>query len=153
VHAELRLGRGILVGHNAVALLMRQLVRLGTGEVAVDQVGGDLVGLGMAPLAPAGGAGEAGAWVTEITEHPTREGKVSCAVVLDAFLPPGGRLVDRRLPDRGAGAHALGMAIDRRTPPTGAIIHSDQGYRVNASGRRNTSRVRSCDGSKEALGG
>jgi putative transposase len=24
-------------------------------------------------------------WVTDITEHPTREGKVYCAVVLDAF--------------------------------------------------------------------
>jgi transposase InsO family protein len=24
-------------------------------------------------------------WVTDITEHPTREGKVHCAVVLDAF--------------------------------------------------------------------
>jgi transposase InsO family protein len=24
-------------------------------------------------------------WVTDITEHPTREGKVYCAVVLDVF--------------------------------------------------------------------
>jgi putative transposase len=24
-------------------------------------------------------------WVTDITEHPTREGTVCCAVVLDAF--------------------------------------------------------------------
>jgi putative transposase len=24
-------------------------------------------------------------WVTDITEHPTRESKVYCAVVLDAF--------------------------------------------------------------------
>ena len=24
-------------------------------------------------------------WVTDITEHPTREGKVYCAVVVDAF--------------------------------------------------------------------
>jgi hypothetical protein len=38
-----------------------QLVRLGAGEVAVDQVGGDLVGLGMAPLWAPGGAGQAGA--------------------------------------------------------------------------------------------
>jgi hypothetical protein len=33
----------------------------GAGEVAVDQVGGDLVGLSMAPLGAAGGAGQAGA--------------------------------------------------------------------------------------------
>jgi hypothetical protein len=31
-----------------------QLVRLGAGEVTVDQVSGDLVGLGVAPLGPAG---------------------------------------------------------------------------------------------------
>ena len=30
-------------------------------KLAVDQIGGDLVGLGMAPLGPAGGAGQAGA--------------------------------------------------------------------------------------------
>jgi hypothetical protein len=35
-----------------------QLVRPGAGELAVDQVGGDLVGLGVAPLGPAGRAGQ-----------------------------------------------------------------------------------------------
>jgi hypothetical protein len=38
-----------------------QLVRPVAGERAVDQVGGDLVGLGMAPLRPPSGAGQAGA--------------------------------------------------------------------------------------------
>jgi hypothetical protein len=38
-----------------------QLVRPAAGELAVDQVSGDLVGLGMAPLGPAGGAGQASA--------------------------------------------------------------------------------------------
>ena len=66
-------------------------------------------------------------WVTDITEHPTREGKVYCAVVLDAFsrrvvgwsidAPPTAALV----------TNALGMAIQTRTPPAGAIIHSDPG--------------------------
>ena len=40
-------------------------------------------------------------WVTDITEHPTREGKVYCAVVLDVFSagPSGGRSTRRpRLP-------------------------------------------------------
>jgi len=27
-------------------------------------------------------------WMTDITEHPTREGKVYCCVVLDAFCTP-----------------------------------------------------------------
>ena len=39
-------------------------------------------------------------WVTDITEHPTREGKVYCAVVLDAFSRRvSGRLVDQPQPD------------------------------------------------------
>lgn len=29
-------------------------------------------------------------WITDVTEHPTREGEVYCAVVLDALLPPSG---------------------------------------------------------------
>ena len=32
-------------------------------------------------------------WVTEITEHPTREGKVYCAVVLDARQPAPGTAI------------------------------------------------------------
>ena len=28
-------------------------------------------------------------WVTDITEHPTREGKVYCAVVLDVYFRGG----------------------------------------------------------------
>src|SRR5919199_2956022 len=38
-----------------------QLVRAAAREAPVDQVGGDLVGLGMAPLGPPGDPGEAGA--------------------------------------------------------------------------------------------
>ena len=43
------------------------------------------------------------------------------------LFPPGGRLVNRRHADRGAGHNALGMAIQTRTPPGGTVIHSDQG--------------------------
>jgi hypothetical protein len=39
-------------------------------------------------------------WVTDMTEHPTREGKLYCAVVLDSFRS-GGRLVDRCHADCG----------------------------------------------------
>ena len=48
-----------------------QLVRGGAGDVAVDQVGGDLVGLGMAPLGASGGASQAGA------AHQQRNGVVA----------------------------------------------------------------------------
>jgi len=44
-------------------------------------------------------------WLTDITEHPTREGKVYCAVVVDAFAPT-------------AAAHARRLApIDLLLPP------------------------------------
>jgi hypothetical protein len=41
--------------------------------------------------------------VTNITEHPTREGKLSCAVVLDACSRRVVGSLDRRHLDRGAG--------------------------------------------------
>jgi putative transposase len=52
-------------------------------------------------------------------EHPTREGKVYCAVVLDSF--------SRRV---------VGWSIDTapRIPPTGAIVHSDQGVQGRLKG-------------------
>ncbi len=42
-------------------------------------------------------------WVTDITEHPTREGKVYCAVVLDVMSARGWGSTDlRRMSTRGA---------------------------------------------------
>jgi putative transposase len=67
-------------------------------------------------------------WVTDITEHPTREGKVYCAVVLDSFSR---RVVGWSIdaaPTAALVTNALGMAIDRRIPPTGAVVHSDSEY-------------------------
>jgi putative transposase len=127
VHAELRLGRGITVGHNAVALLMRRAGLAGaTGRpkwrhAKPDQVAADLVDRNFARTEPNQ------LWVTDITEHPTREGKVYCAVVLDSFSR---RVVGWSIdaaPTAALVTNALGMAIDRRIPPTGAIVHSDQG--------------------------
>jgi transposase InsO family protein len=67
-------------------------------------------------------------WVTDITEHPTREGKVYCAVVLDAFSR---RVVGWSIdghPTAALVTNALGMAIEQRRPPEGTtVIHSDQG--------------------------
>jgi putative transposase len=127
VHAELRLGRGILVGHNAVALLMRRAGLAGaTGRpkwrhAKLDQVAADLVDRNFTRTEPNQ------LWVTDITEHPTREGKLYCAVVLDSFSR---RVVGWSIdaaPTAALVTNALGMAIARRIPPTGAIVHSDQG--------------------------
>jgi putative transposase len=66
-------------------------------------------------------------WMTDITEHPTREGKLCCCVVLDAWSR---RVVGWSLDRRATAAMvnaALGMAIDARKPSRGALVHSDHG--------------------------
>jgi putative transposase len=65
--------------------------------------------------------------VTDITEHPTREGKIYCAVVLDVFSR---RVVGWSIDSAQTAVlvtNALGMAIDSRTPSDGTLIHSDHG--------------------------
>jgi putative transposase len=129
VHAELRVGHGIVVGHNTAALLMRRAGLAGaTGRpkwrhAKPDQVAADLVGRQFSRSGPNQ------LWVTDITEHPTREGKVSCAVVLDAFsrrvvgwsvdAAPTAALVTNALgmPSRPA-PHRLGRSS---TPIRGAV--------------------------------
>jgi len=116
-----------VVGHNAIALLMRRAGLAGaTGRpkwrhAKPDQVATDLVDRQFSRAEPNQ------LWVTDITEHPTREGKVSWAVVLDTFSR---RVVGWSIdatPTAALVTNALGMAIQTRTPPAGAIIHSDQG--------------------------
>jgi hypothetical protein len=61
-----------------------------------DQVGADLVDCAFTRTEP----NQFGS--PDITEHPTREGKVSCAGVLDSSSRWVVRLVDRCLADGGA---------------------------------------------------
>jgi transposase InsO family protein len=119
VHAELVLGRGIRVGHNAVAMLVqragiagrngarkwRGVPGLATAEDLVDRI--------FRRERPNQ------LWLTDITEHPTREGKVYCAVVLDAFSR---RVVGWSIshnPTAGLTTNALGMAIEQRDASRG----------------------------------
>lgn len=65
--------------------------------------------------------------MTDITEHPTREGKLYCAVVLDAYSR---RVVGWSIDSSQTAAlvtNALGMAVQNRTPTAGTVIHSDHG--------------------------
>ena len=66
-------------------------------------------------------------WLTDITEHPTREGKVYCCCVLDMFSR---RVVGWAI-DRHADTYlvkaAVTMAAERRTIPSGVVLHSDHG--------------------------
>jgi transposase InsO family protein len=131
VYAELTLGRGIEVGHNAVAMLMNRAGIAGrngapkwrgSGEPTAE----DLVDRKFLRTRPNE------LWLTDITEHPTREGKVYCAVVLDAF--------SRRVVGWSIGhnqtavltCNALGMAIEQRDAIRGTVIHSDHGTQFTA---------------------
>jgi transposase InsO family protein len=85
VHAELTLGMGVHVSEPLVAVLMSMnriahlpsvgKVKRLRGVVTAD----DLVNRKFHRSHPNE------LWVTDITEHPTREGKVYCCAVLDAF--------------------------------------------------------------------
>jgi putative transposase len=128
VHAELVLGRGVQVGHNAVAMLMQRAEIVGRS--------GARKRYGIPSIASADDLVERmfvrerpnELWVTDITEHPTREGKVYCAVVLDAFSR---RVVGWSIshnPTAALTSNALGMAIEQREATRGeTLIHSDHG--------------------------
>jgi putative transposase len=119
VHAELTLGLGMAVNHKRVARLMREAgiqglyrrrnrgctVRDPQADPYGDLVDRDFVVDGPDEL-----------WMTDITEHPTDEGKVYCAAVLDAYSR---RVVGWSIDDNMRTAlvvDALGMAITRRNP-------------------------------------
>lgn len=85
VHAELTRGMGIVVSENLIAELMRLAGIAGLpGPAKVKRLkgvatAGDLVHRKFHRLS----SNEL--WVTDITEHPTREGKVYCCAVMDTF--------------------------------------------------------------------
>jgi transposase InsO family protein len=127
VRAELRLGLGIAISRTAVHKLMVEEglaglpVRKHRNNLASAATFEDLVQRNFTRDAPDL------LWVTDITEHPTREGKVYCCVVLDAH--------SRRVAGWSIDTHqasslvtnALSMALTNRTPTAGTVIHSDHG--------------------------
>ncbi len=142
VHAELRLGEGIRCSRKRVERLMAQAGvagiyrRKGRGCTRRDPnavASDDLVGRAFDPERPDR------LWVMDVTEHPTAEGKLYLAVVLDAFSR---RAVGWSIADHIRSelvVDALQMAIWRRRPADGATVaHSDHGsqYTSWAFGRR-----------------
>jgi putative transposase len=131
VHAELTLGLGLAVNHKRVARLMREAgiqglyrrrrrgctVRDLQAEPYVDLVDRDFVADGPDEI-----------WCTDVTEHPTREGKVYCAAVIDVFSRRVvGWAIDNNMRTELV-IDALGMAIIRRQPDRqSTILHSDHG--------------------------
>jgi putative transposase len=73
-------------------------------------------------------------WLTDITEHPTGEGKVYCCVVLDAFSRRVvGWAIDRRC-ETALVNDALSMASESRAISTTSVIHSDHGSQFTSWG-------------------
>ena len=144
VHAELKLGQGIDVGRHQVEMVMRRAGLRGiVGRRRRPRIERpEAIALDLVERTFGRGARDE-LWVTDITEHPTREGKVYCAVILDAFSR---RVVGWSIdasPTAALVTNALGMAIDSRDPRAGTLIHSDQGtqftswaftHRAKASG-------------------
>jgi putative transposase len=132
VHAELTLGLGITIGHGAIELLMRRAGIKGLPGSRRPRprhqtpTAGDLVHRQFSREAPDQ------LWVTDITEHPTREGKVYCAVVLDTFAR---RVVGWSIDSSQTAAlvtSALDMAIRNRATRPGLLIHSDHGVQYTS---------------------
>ena len=127
VHAELTLGQGVAVGHQAVELLMRQAGIQGiSGRPKFRRVPGVITAADRVERQFHRDNPDE-LWVTDVTEHPTREGKVYCAVVLDAWSR---RVIGWSIdgsPSTALVTNALGMAIDQRRPSNSTVIHSDQG--------------------------
>ncbi len=146
VHAELRLGLGLPVNLKRVARLMRTAgiqglyrrrrrgctIRHPAAAPSSDLVNRNFTGTEPNRL-----------WVTDITEHPTKEGTLYCAAVMDAY--------SRLIASWSIAEHmrtelvtdALGMALIRRQPDkqpvdTRTILHSDHGsqYTSWAFGQR-----------------
>lgn len=71
-------------------------------------------------------------WVTDITEHPTGEGKVYCCAIKDLFSNRivGYAIADRMTADLAVGA--LRAAIARRQPHGVVIVHADRGSQFRA---------------------
>lgn len=142
VHAELRLGLGIHVGRKRVERLMRleglqgvtrrrrrSMARRDREAVPND----DLVARQFRPNQPNQ------LWVADITEHPTAEGKVYAAVVIDAW---NRQVVGHAIADHLRAelvVDALEMACWRQRPEPGQTVHhSDHGtqYTSWAFGQR-----------------
>jgi putative transposase len=142
VHAELRLGCDIRVGRKRVERLMRaeglqgvtRRRRRGLTKRDAEAVpNDDLVARQFSPQEPNQ------LWVADITEHPTPEGRVYCAVVIDAW---NRQVVGHSIADHLRAelvVDALDMACWRQRPLADQTVHhSDHGtqYTSWAFGQR-----------------
>jgi putative transposase len=128
IRAALEIEQGIIVNKKLVWKIMRQLGLKGLpgpkkrsfnkANVATEE---DLVERNFSASRP----GEL--WLTDITEHACREGKVYCCAVLDMFSRKVvGWAIDRRCQSDLVN-DALSMAAGTRMTKESTVIHSDHG--------------------------
>jgi hypothetical protein len=104
-------------------------------------------------------------WLTDITEHPTGEGKLYCCVIKDVF---SNRIVGYGIGDRMTAqlaVTALRAALARRQPDDVVIVHSDRGSQgefnwlsqhpemIEVFDGSSTTSSRPCGASEAALAG
>jgi putative transposase len=128
VHAELTLGLDLEINRKRVERLMREAGiqgiyrRKGRRNLVNAATEEDLVGRAFTVEAPDR------LWVSDITEHPTDEGKLYCAAVMDAYSR---RIIGHSIDIRQTSVlvvDAMVMAVARRNPPSEkTILHSDHG--------------------------
>ena len=128
IHAELTLGLGRPLNRKRVERLMRaaglqgayrRRSRRSKAEHATED---DLVQRNFTVTEPDR------LWLTDITEHPTQEGKLYCAAVMDAYSRRiiGWSIAEKQTTDLVV--DALSMAVTRRSPEReSTILHSDHG--------------------------
>ncbi len=128
IRAALEIEQGIIVNKKLVWKIMRQLGLQGlpgpkkrTRNLVNEATEEDLVARRFTAAAPNQ------LWLTDITEHPSREGKVYCCAVLDLFSRKVvGWAIDRRC-EANLVNDALSMAAGRRIVSPATVIHSDHG--------------------------
>ena len=149
---ELTLGMGVQVSERLVSVLMtiNRIAGLpGPGKVKRLHgvvTAGDLVNRKFHRQHPNE------LWVTDITEHPTREGKVYCCAVLDAFSRKiVGWSIDT-VQNSNLVVNALDMAIKNRNPAQGGVVHADHGTQGGFNWSSQHSVIMEvCDGSSSTV--
>jgi putative transposase len=128
IRAALEIEQGIIVNKKLVWKLMRRMdlkglpgPKKGTKNLVNIATAEDLI------QREFHAAGPNVLWLTDITEHPTTEGKVYCCCVLDMFSRRVvGWAIDRHC-DTHLVSDALTMAGRARTRPEATVLHSDHG--------------------------
>jgi putative transposase len=145
--------RGVTAGENRVARLCSQqriwsafAKKRGLSRKAGPPVHDDLVGRQFTADAPDR------TWLTDITEHPTAEGKLYLCAIKDVY---SNRIVGYSMASRmtaGLAVSALRNAIALRSPAGTVVVHSDRGSQFRSASFVRTLKDHGLTGSMGRVG-